>query len=175
MERLGPVYPLDSRDAMAGERFAHGRAYIAGVREPSGAVLGDALGSVGGVLPCGLCAGSWLAEEMGKNFFKKPLAFLKRVCYTSKVVKRRQKKIRVWRSLVSRLTGGQEAAGSSPVTRTKRALAGEAGALSFCPAIPNLRPLGAGGTLESAAQAARTTQWSGRRFKSCHSDQEGTC
>ena len=26
--------------------------------------------------------------------------------------------IRVWRSLVSRLTGGQEAAGSSPVTRT---------------------------------------------------------
>ena len=28
--------------------------------------------------------------------------------------------IRVWRSLVSRLTGGQEAAGSSPVTRTKR-------------------------------------------------------
>ncbi len=28
--------------------------------------------------------------------------------------------IRVWRSLVSRLTGGQEAAGSSPVTRTKK-------------------------------------------------------
>ena len=26
--------------------------------------------------------------------------------------------IRVWRSLVARLTGGQEAAGSSPVTRT---------------------------------------------------------
>ncbi len=28
--------------------------------------------------------------------------------------------IRVWRSLVARLTGGQEAAGSSPVTRTSR-------------------------------------------------------
>ena len=28
--------------------------------------------------------------------------------------------IRVWRSLVSRLTGGQEAAGSSPVTRTNK-------------------------------------------------------
>lgn len=30
----------------------------------------------------------------------------------------RQKKIRVWRSLVSRLNGVQEAAGSTPVTRT---------------------------------------------------------
>ena len=28
--------------------------------------------------------------------------------------------IRVWRSLVARLTGGQEAAGSSPVTRTRK-------------------------------------------------------
>ena len=35
------------------------------------------------------------------------------------VERRKQVNIRVWRSLVSRLNGVQEAAGSNPVTRTK--------------------------------------------------------
>ena len=42
----------------------------------------------------------------------------------------RRFEIRVWRSLVSRLNGVQEAAGSSPVTRTKKHLLVEAGAFS---------------------------------------------
>ena len=40
--------------------------------------------------------------------------------------------IRVWRSLVSRLTGGQEAAGSSPVTRTIKLDSKPQGFGSFC-------------------------------------------
>ena len=44
------------------------------------------------------------------------LHFFSRCVTISKVLK--IEIIRVWRSLVSRLTGGQEAAGSSPVTRT---------------------------------------------------------
>ena len=45
--------------------------------------------------------------------------------------RKRYREIRVWRSLVSRLTGGQEAAGSSPVTRTSPVLRKEYGAFSF--------------------------------------------
>ena len=37
----------------------------------------------------------------------------------------------MWRSLVSRLTGGQEAAGSSPVTRTKSVFRKEYGLFLF--------------------------------------------
>ena len=47
------------------------------------------------------------------------LAFSDKVCYYIVAV-REQHNIRVWRSLVSRLNGVQEAAGSNPVTRTKR-------------------------------------------------------
>ena len=75
--------------------------------------------------------------------------------------------IRVWRSLVSRLTGGQEAAGSSPVTRTKNETP-----LTFCRrcfifalvGYVNLRPL----AFESAAQRPSERSSDGRRFKSCH-------
>ena len=75
--------------------------------------------------------------------------------------------IRVWRSLVSRLTGGQEAAGSSPVTRTKNETP-----LTFCRrcfifalvGYVNLRPL----ALKSAAQRPSERSSDGRRFKSCH-------
>ncbi len=75
--------------------------------------------------------------------------------------------IRVWRSLVSRLTGGQEAAGSSPVTRTKNETP-----LTFCRrcfifalvGYVNLRPL----ALKSAAQRPSEHSSDGRRFKSCH-------
>ena len=75
--------------------------------------------------------------------------------------------IRVWRSLVSRLTGGQEAAGSSPVTRTKNETP-----LTFCRrcfifalvGYVNLRPL----ALKSAAQRSSERSSDGRRFKSCH-------
>ena len=54
---------------------------------------------------------------------QKGLAFLKKPWYIIVVgceTQRTKQKIRVWRSLVSRLNGVQEAAGSSPVTRTKR-------------------------------------------------------
>ena len=56
-----------------------------------------------------------------------PTTILKNLCFpscffcVSMVIYWRSEKLinfRVWRSLVSRLTGGQEAAGSSPVTRT---------------------------------------------------------
>ena len=43
----------------------------------------------------------------------------------------KKENIRVWRSLVSRLNGVQEAAGSNPVTRTTEHLLEEAGALFF--------------------------------------------
>ncbi len=49
---------------------------------------------------------------------KKGLAFLCIMWYYIQAVERQQN-IRVWRSLVSRLNGVQEAAGSNPVTRTK--------------------------------------------------------
>ena len=45
----------------------------------------------------------------------KRLAFFGELCYYSQAFR----DIRVWRSLVSRLNGVQEAAGSNPVTRTK--------------------------------------------------------
>ena len=61
-------------------------------------------------------APKWLAGIL--KIFKKRLAFSEKLCYTSPVAKRRHN-IRVWRSLVSRLNGVQEAAGSNPVTRTK--------------------------------------------------------
>ena len=54
---------------------------------------------------------------------QKRLAFLKKPWYIIVVgceTQQTKQKIRVWRSLVSRLNGVQEAAGSSPVTRTKR-------------------------------------------------------
>ena len=46
------------------------------------------------------------------------LAFFRKLCYYMQAVERQQVNIRVWRSLVSRLNGVQEAAGSNPVTRT---------------------------------------------------------
>ena len=52
----------------------------------------------------------------------------------------RRREIRVWRSLVSRLNGVQEAAGSNPVTRTTEHLLEKAGALFFCICFPNQRP-----------------------------------
>ena len=65
--------------------------------------------------------GSYCAREPLKQFFKKlhfsSCFFLRRVVIYSRF--KEKKYFRVWRSLVSRLTGGQEAAGSSPVTRTK--------------------------------------------------------
>ena len=60
-----------------------------------------------------------------------PTKILKNLCFpscffcVSMVIYWRSEKLinfRVWRSLVSRLTGGQEAAGSSPVTRTMRSV-----------------------------------------------------
>ena len=59
-----------------------------------------------------------------KKFFKKTqipsCIFLSRMLVYLRSIDRAKLNIRVWRSLVSRLTGGQEAAGSSPVTRTNK-------------------------------------------------------
>ena len=58
-----------------------------------------------------------------RNFFEKP----RKKCLTISGVRaniskssRARHNIRVWRSLVSRLNGVQEAAGSNPVTRTRK-------------------------------------------------------
>ena len=59
------------------------------------------------------------------------LAFSDRVCYYTVAV-RKQHNIRVWRSLVSRLNGVQEAAGSNPVTRTKREETTQVSSLFLC-------------------------------------------
>ena len=53
--------------------------------------------------------------QKNKKSCKKVLTFFGIMYIISK-----SSEIRVWRSLVARLTGGQEAAGSSPVTRTSR-------------------------------------------------------
>ena len=70
-----------------------------------------------------LCQGGqrvsgWVAEERGKKFSEKGLPSGAN-CANIIVPFQRVGSIRVWRSLVSRLNGVQEAAGSSPVTRTK--------------------------------------------------------
>ena len=56
------------------------------------------------------------------NFFEKiesfPCIFRQDVLIYLRLFKRAKQNIRVWRSLVSRLNGVQEAAGSNPVTRT---------------------------------------------------------
>ena len=53
-----------------------------------------------------------------KNFFKKGLIFLFEHGIIHKLSGTKVGNFRVWRSLVSRLNGVQEAAGSNPVTRT---------------------------------------------------------
>ena len=64
-------------------------------------------------------------EKKIKNFLKilkKVLAFFQEVCYyigAEKNSEKNNKDFRVWRSLVSRLNGVQEAASSNLVTRTK--------------------------------------------------------
>ena len=94
-----------------------------------------------------------------KKFFKKTqipsCIFLSRMLVYLRSIDRAKLNIRVWRSLVSRLTGGQEAAGSSPVTRTKREEHCQrqlAVLFSFglCVGL-NLRPLGAVRHIKSAA------------------------
>ena len=52
-----------------------------------------------------------------KKLLKKLLTFIT-IMYIIMKLSGKNSNIRVWRSLVARLTGGQEAAGSSPVTRT---------------------------------------------------------
>ena len=76
--------------------------------------------------------------------------------------------IRVWRSLVSRLTGGQEAAGSSPVTRTKKHRRRFVGGVFCFVCLMNLRPLGAVRHMKFAAYGAQSVSSGGHRFKSCH-------
>ena len=59
------------------------------------------------------------------DFSKKTLANWNRVWYlilAGSEMAAKQGNIRVWRSLVSRLNGVQEAAGSNPVTRTTKRL-----------------------------------------------------
>ena len=51
---------------------------------------------------------------------KKMLAFFGLLWYYTQAVGKPQAYIRVWRSLVSRLNGVQEAAGTNPVTRTRK-------------------------------------------------------
>ena len=98
-----------------------------------------------------------------KKFFQKRLDFLRLMWYHNPC-------IRVWRSLVARLTGGQEAAGSSPVTRTiKDSCSFERLSFLFCLAQDlNLRTL----LINQWPQVAQAHKVSrpGYRFKSCHSD-----
>ena len=76
--------------------------------------------------------------------------------------------------MVSRLTGGQEAAGSSPVTRTKKALAAKAGAF-FLSAATEPAASWRRRRVKSAAAGWAGASRHTRRFKSCHSDQKSTC
>ena len=83
-----------------------------------------------------------------------------------------EQNIRVWRSLVSRLNGVQEAAGSNPVTRTKREVI-ERLPLFFCLLTqePAASCRGAA-AIQSAARWERLRSSFSHWFESSHSDQE---
>ena len=67
------------------------------------------------------CVPSGKAAARQKNdFFKIALAFCRKLCYDSLALVVAQLNIRVWRSLVSRLNGVQEAPSSNLGTRTKQ-------------------------------------------------------
>ena len=76
--------------------------------------------------------------------------------------------------MVARLNGVQEAAGSTPVTRTRKSRPSQTGWI-FCISAQqdeNLRPLGRVSAVQTAAGHADRLRRHGRRFDSCHSDQK---
>ena len=99
---------------------------------------------------------------------KKGLHYGKRCGILIKLIWTAQQNIRVWRSLVSRLNGVQEASSSNLDTRTKEQVSMEA--CSFF----RFQETGTRGLLhfDPRPQAAPRRAWGGLEFESRHSDHE---
>ena len=115
--------------------------------------------------------GSLTCPEKISEKRKIVLAFSDRVCYYMVAVKRGHN-FRVWRSLVSRLNGVQEAAGSNPVTRTKREETIRFPLFFYALSREPAASCRDGGAFQSAVWKCRAKRSISHWFKSSHSDHE---